>query len=90
MRVFWREHRIGQKLMLQGDDNSEEELGAVRKTPRGYDALARAVGYDPGRAAKGLASLDEAKRFVESFTPWDLFEGTEELTVEPEVEPAKQ
>lgn len=89
MRVFWREHRIGQRLILQGDDNSEEELGAVRKTPRGYDALARAMGYDPGRAAKGLATLDEAKLFVESFTPWDLFEGTDPIEVEPDVEPAK-
>ena len=89
MRVFWREHRIGQRLILQGDDNSEEELGAVRKTPRGYDALARAMGYDPGRAAKGLATLDEAKLFVESFTPWDLFEGTDAIEVEPDVEPAK-
>ncbi len=89
MRLYWREHRIGQKLVLQGDDNSEEELGAVRKTPRGYDALARALGYDPGRAAKGLASVEEAKQFVEAFTPWDLFEGTADLAVEPEVEPAK-
>ena len=26
---------------------------------------------------------------VEAFTPWDLFEGTADLAVEPEVEPAK-
>jgi hypothetical protein len=90
MRVFWREHRIGQKLILQADDGSEAEVGAVRRTSRGFDAMAKAIGYDPGRATKGLGSLDEAKRFVESFTPWDLYEGTESLAVEPDVEPAKQ
>ncbi len=88
MRVFWREHRMGQRLILQTDDGSEEEVGAVRRTPRGFDALAKTTGYDPGRATKGLPSMDEAKRFVESFTPWDLFMGTEDLKVESGVEPA--
>ncbi|MSQ11479.1 MAG: hypothetical protein EXR48_02095 [Dehalococcoidia bacterium] len=90
MRLFWREHRLGQRLILQGDDSSEEEAGAVRKTPRGFDALAKTMGYDPGRAAKGLASLEEAKAFVESFHPWDLFEGTGKLAVEQAVQPAKE
>ncbi len=90
MRVFWREHKIGQRLILQADDGREEEVGGVRRTPRGFDALAHTTGYDPGRAAKGLPSMEEAKRFVESFTPWDLFGGRADLQVEPGVEPVPQ
>ena len=53
MKVFWREHRSGQRMIL---DTGEEELeiGAFRRTPRGYDALAKTLGYDPGRAQKGF------------------------------------
>ena len=87
MRLFWREHRLGQRLILIDNDGHEEELGAARKTPRGYDAIAKTFGYDPGRAASGLPSMEDAKRFVESFTPWDLFEGAENVTVEPGVQP---
>ncbi|MBI2936478.1 MAG: hypothetical protein HYY31_06730 [Chloroflexi bacterium] len=90
MRLFWREHRLGQRLILALDDSTEEEVGAVRKTPRGYDALAKTFGYDPGRAAKGLSSLEEAKTFVESFTPWDLFSAPADLKVEPKVQPLVQ
>ena len=90
MRLLWREHRQGQRLVLQADDGSEEEVGAVRRTPRGFDALAKTMGYDPGRAARGLPSMEEAKRFVESFTPWDLFTGAQDIQVEPQVESASQ
>jgi hypothetical protein len=34
--------------------------------------------------------MEEAKRFVESFTPWDLFGGRADLQVDPEVEPVPQ
>jgi hypothetical protein len=57
----------------------------VRRTPRGFDALAKTNTYDPGRAKKGFASMEEAKAFVESFHPWDLFGGARDLAVDPEV-----
>ncbi|MFW6174264.1 MAG: hypothetical protein ACOC5K_00600 [Chloroflexota bacterium] len=76
--------------MSTDDGEHEEEVGGVRETKRGFDAFARAFGYDPGRAQKGMSSLDEAKEFVESFRPWEEFRGAEGLSVEEEVEAAKE
>ena len=92
MQVFWREARRGQRLLLASDDSSfEEEIGGVRETKRGFDAFAKTFGYDPGRAVKGMASMDEAKDFVESFKPWELYaEGQGGLTAEPGVRPPKE
>ena len=88
MNVFWREVKRGQRLVLNVDDGGQEqEVGGVRETKRGHDAFAKTFGYDPGRAMKGMETLDEAKRFVESFKPWELFEGGQGLTVDPEVRP---
>ena len=87
MRVFWREHRLGQRLILVDDEGHEEELGAVRKTRGGFDAIAKTFGYDPGRAASDLPSMEEGKRFVESFMPWDMFDGASAVKVEPGVQP---
>ena len=86
MDVFWREARRGQRLVLSMDDGSEEEIGGVRETKRGFDAFAKTFGYEPGRAVKGMETMDEAKEFVESFSPWELF-GASGLSVEPEVKP---
>ena len=88
MSVFWREVRRGQRLVLTieaGDE--EEEVGGVRETRNGFDAFAKTFGYEPGRAQKGMATLEEAKEFVESFSPWELYQGGEGLEVEPEVRP---
>ena len=85
MRLFWQERRAGQRLILDTDDEGEVEVGAVRQTPRGYDALAKTNTYDPGRAQKGFATIEEAKVFVEEFHPWDLFGGDPNMEVEPEV-----
>lgn len=85
MKLYWQERRMGQRLILALHDESEVEVGAVRKTPRGFDALAKTNTYDPGRAQKGFATIEEAKFFVESFHPWDLFGGDLDLEVEPEV-----
>ena len=73
MRLYWRERRAGQRLVLLDDFGAEIEVGAVRQTKRGFDALAKTNTYDPGRAQKGFASLEEAKEFVEFFHPWDIF-----------------
>ena len=89
MKVFWLERRSGQRLVLTNDDESDEiEVGAVRKTPRGFDALAKTNTYDPGRAQKDFATMEEAKAFVESFHPWDVFGGDPDLEVEDEIRPS--
>ena len=87
MKVFWREHRAGQRMIL---DTGEEELeiGAFRRTPRGYDALAKTLGYDPGRAQKGFPTPEEAKAFVESFEPWDIYVGSAEVQFDRTVHPS--
>ena len=87
MRLYWRERRAGQRLMLFDDLEQETEVGAVRKTPRGFDALAKTNTYDPGRAQKDFPSLEEAKEFVENFRPWDIFGGDLDMEVESEVQP---
>ena len=83
MKVYWQERRRGQRLMLDSDDGGEAvEVGAVRQTPRGFDALAKTNTYDPGRAQKDFATMEEAKEFVETFHPWDIFGGDWDLEVE--------
>ncbi|MCL0029099.1 hypothetical protein M1N23_03015 [Dehalococcoidia bacterium] len=86
MELFWQHTRRGQRLVLRNGDG-QEEVGGVRETKRGFDAFAKTFGYEPGRAQKGISSMDEAKAFVESFRPWELFVGPEDLTVETEVRP---
>ena len=87
LELFWQHTKRGQRLVLSSGDGQEEEVGGVRETRRGFDAFAKTFGYDPGRAEKGILSMDEAKTFVESFRPWELFVGPEGLTVEAEVRP---
>ena len=88
MHVFWRESRKGQRLILSaGNGGHEEEIGGVRQTKRGFDAFAKTFGYEPGRAQKGMESMEEAKSFVESFRPWELYPEGQALSVEPQVRP---
>ena len=88
MKIFWEERRSGQQLVLDTENDEKITLGAVRQTRRGFDAFATTLGYDPGRATKGIPTLEQAKTFVLSFEPWNLFEGGEEaLPIEPEVRP---
>ena len=88
MRVYWRKVRRGENLILSDEnDGHEEELGGVRDTKRGIDASAKTFSYDPGRSRKGFPSIEEAKDFVESFRPWELF-GAPGVTVDPGVRPA--
>ena len=82
MELFWREWRKGERLILSADLGQEEEVGGVRETKTGYDAFAKTFGYDPGRAQKDIPSMNEAKSFVESFRPWELYTDIESL--EPE------
>ena len=84
MRVYWQEAKQGLRLIL-ADDERVERIGGVRVTQRGIDAFAMTFGYDPDRARRDIASLDEAKAFVESFRPWELFTRDPALSVEPDV-----
>ena len=88
MRVYWQKVKRGENLILSDEnDGHEEELGGFRDTKRGIDALAKTFSYDPSRSRKGFPSIEEAKDFVESFRPWELF-GIQGVTVDPEVRPA--
>ena len=88
MSVYWRKVKRGENLILSDEnDGHEEELGGFRDTKRGIDALAKTFSYDPSRSRKGFPSIEEAKDFVESFRPWELF-GTQGVTVDPGVRPA--
>lgn len=86
MQVYWRSLRRGQRLILSYDnDDQDEEIGGVRETRQGFDAFAKTFGYDPGRAQKGFPTMEDAKQFVESFRPWELYQGTGGLEVDQEV-----
>ncbi len=88
MQIFWKERRRGQRLILtDGGPDHEEEIGGVRENKDGFDAFAKTFGYEPGRSEKGIPTMEEAKSFVESFRPWDLYEGTEGLELEATVVP---
>ena len=87
MRVYWREHKTGQRLILDNEAGQQEEVGGVRQTPRGFDAMAKTLGYDPGRAQKGFGTMEEAKAFVESFEPWELFVGRTDVEFDRTVYP---
>ena len=87
MQVYWKEARKGQRLVLLMDDGHEEEVGGVRETKRGFDAFAQTFGYDPGRAQKGMSTMQEAKNFVESFSPWESH-GAMGVTVDTEIRKA--
>ena len=65
-------------------------IGGVRKTKGGFDAFAKTFTMTPERARKGLTTIDEAKGFVESFRPWELFLGPTEISVEKETRPSDQ
>ena len=86
MRVYWQVAKQGLRLMLE-DGERKERVGGVRETPRGFDALAVTFGYEPDRARRDIPTMDEAKTFVESFRPWELFNAEPDLSVEPEVLP---
>ncbi|MBT4515528.1 MAG: hypothetical protein HOC77_10610 [Chloroflexi bacterium] len=84
MRMYWKEHPKGLDLALLHDTGEEVNLGGVRSMKRGIQAIAATRGYDPGRAIKGLTTLDEGKEFVLGFKPWNEFV-PDDLVVESEI-----
>ena len=86
MSVYWRIVKRGQNLIVDDTTGLEEIIGGYRENKRGIDAYARTMGYEPERSRKGFDSVDEAKTFVESFSPWELF-GVQGITIEAEARP---
>ena len=76
----------GQNLIIDDSQGLDEVIGGYRENKSGIDAYARTMGYEPERSRKGFDTVEEAKAFVESFTPWDLF-GSRDVTVEPDARP---
>ena len=73
MSVYWKTVNRGQNLILSEEEGQEETIGGYRDTKRGIDAYARTMGYEPERSRKGFDSVQEAKDFVVSFSPWEIF-----------------
>ncbi|MEE8466312.1 MAG: hypothetical protein V3S68_07525 [Dehalococcoidia bacterium] len=86
MSVYWRNVKRGQNLVVDDTSGLEEIIGGYRENKRGIDAYARTMGYEPERSKKGFDSVEEAKTFVESFSPWELF-GVQGVTIESEARP---
>ena len=87
MELYWQEHKLGLQLILSDGDRIEVMGRIRRRKDDTYDVNARAFGYNPERAATGIASLDEAKAFVESFRTWEELIGPSDLEIEPDVRP---
>ena len=86
MSVYWRNVKRGQNLVIDDTEGLDEIIGGYRENKRGIDPYARTMGYEPERSKKGFDTVEDAKSFVESFSPWELF-GARDLTVEPEARP---
>ena len=86
MSVYWRDVKRGQNLIIDDTAGLEEVIGGYRENKSGIDAYARTMGYEPERSRKGFDTVADAKAFVESFTPWDLF-GVRDVTVDAEARP---
>ncbi len=84
--VYWKMMKKGQNLMIDDTAELKEVIGGYRINKNGIDAYARTMGYEPERSRKGFDTVEEAKAFVESFMPWDLF-GPRDIVVEHEVRP---
>jgi hypothetical protein len=86
MSVYWKDVRRGQNLIVDDTAGLEEIIGGYRENKRGIDAYARTMGYEPERSKKGFDTVEDAKAFVESFNPWEIF-GVRDATIEAEARP---
>ncbi len=86
MSIYWRNVKRGQNLMMDDTAGLEEVIGGYRENKSGISAYARTMGYEPERSQKGFDTVGDARAFVESFAPWDLF-GPRDATVEPDARP---
>lgn len=86
MSVYWQDVKRGQNLMVDDAAGLVEIIGGYRENKRGIDAYARTTGYEPERSRKGFDSVQEAKDFVVSFSPWEIF-GVRGVEVDSEDRP---
>ena len=86
MSVYWQDVKRGQNLMVDDTAGLVEIIGGYRENKRGIDAYARTMGYEPERSRKGVDSVQEAKDFVVSFSPWEIF-GVRGVEVDSEARP---
>lgn len=86
--MYWRKRKRGLDLIVETDGGEEVKVGGIREMKRGIQAMAFTTGYDPGRSAQDIPSLEEAMKFVEAFEPWREFFG-EPLKVSEAVRPMK-
>lgn len=86
MSVYWRDVKRGQNLVVDDTSGLEEIIGGYRENKSGIDAYARTMGYEPERSRKGFDTVQDAKTFVESFSPWELF-GVRDIMVDAESRP---
>ncbi len=89
MKAYWQEKKRGMDLVVEMENGETFSVGGVRVTRRGIEALAKTTGYDPGRAVKGLESVEQGRAFVEQFEPWREFFPGEQFTVEEHVRPVQ-
>ena len=88
--VYWQEARRGQNLVLANDETRREQrIGGFRENNQRFDAYVTTAEYDPRNSRNGLPTMEDAKAFVESFKPWELY-GGEGVIVEPEIRPAAE
>ena len=87
MRLYWKQKKKGIDLIVENDEGDTFSVGGVRDTKRGIEALAKTTGYDPGRAVKGLGSMEAGRTFVEQFEPWREFFPGDPLSVEHDIVP---
>jgi hypothetical protein len=87
MSVYWQDVKRGQNLILSEEEGQEEIIGGYRENKRGIDAYAQTFGYDPDRARKGFATIEDAKDYVEAFKPWELY-NVHDVAVDLEGRPA--
>ena len=85
MELYWKEKNRGLDLIVLDDNDDEFIVGGIRLTKKGIEAIAKTQGYDPGRAIKGLTTVEEGKSFVEQFKPWIDFFGVD-IELNPEIQ----
>ena len=66
MRVFWKDVRRGQNLILSEQEGHEEIIGGYRENKRGIDAYAQTFGYEPGALRR------DSHRYKTRWTLWRI------------------
>ena len=76
-----------QKMTLEPGNGEEVEIGVFSQTPSGCDVFVKTLGSGPGRAQRGFPTSEDAKVFVESFQPRNLYVGNIDVEFDRAVYP---